>query len=118
MLLGSFDIGQFCSKTSEILQFIGYIVTVIKIAIPVVIVMFGVIDFGKAVIAAKDDKMKESAKTVGRRLLAGVIIFFIPSIILWVFGAVSGYREISDNESGWKVCETCVLSPWKCKVGK
>jgi len=116
MLLGDFSINAFCEETSDILQFIGYIVTIIKIAIPLLIIILGIIDFGKAVVAAKDDKMKDSAKSLGRRLIAGVVIFFIPSIVLWLFGQVAGYKDTKDGEKdGFKICEDCILTPWDCK---
>ena len=112
MLLGNFDVAGFCTETASLLEFIGYIVTVIKVAIPVLIIVLGIIDFGKAVVAAKDDKMKDSAKSLGRRLIAGIVIFFIPNIIIWIFSAVNGYNE--SNPGDFKTCETCVLKPWEC----
>jgi len=117
MLLADFSIAEFCDKTSDILQFIGYIVTIIKIAIPLLIIILGIIDFGKAVVAAKDDKMKDSAKSLGRRLIAGVIIFFVPSIVLWLFSQVSGYKEDPNTgeKGGFSKCQTCILTPWDCK---
>jgi surface polysaccharide O-acyltransferase-like enzyme len=114
MLLANIEISEFCSKTAAILQFVGYIVTVIKIAIPLLIIILGIIDFGKAVVAAKDDKMKDSAKSLGRRLIAGVVIFFIPSIVMWLFESLTEYN--SENKDAFNNCRTCILHPFDCKV--
>ena len=107
------EIGDFCAKSSGILQFLGYVLLVFKIAIPLLIIFYGVFDFGKAVTSGKDDEIKKSAKTLMLRAVAGVIIFFVPSIVMWLFGAVAQYRD-ADSNVNFGNCRTCVLAPWNC----
>ena len=102
------DISKFCSDTKELLGFVGYLLLIFKIIIPMVIIVYGMIDFGKAVVAEKDDDIKKSAKSLGRRAIAGIIIFFIPTIVVWVFGQISDYNA---NKNTFKVCEDCLLHP-------
>ncbi len=100
------DINSFCNEAAPLLQFVGYLVLIFKIAIPVVIIVMGMMDFGKAVISEKDEDIKKQAIKLGRRALAGVVIFFIPVFIKWLFytsGLVSG---ASGKNS---VCVECVL---------
>lgn len=115
LLLMGFDPGTFCSEASEVLQFAGWILTVFKVAIPLLIIALGMFDLGKAVVASKDEEIKNATKRLLYRALAGVVIFFIPSIILWLFGSVNGYKEISPEE--FQVCQDCILKPWSktCK---
>ncbi len=114
MLMG-FNIEEFCSSTGAILQFVGYIVTFIKIAMPLVIIIYGIMDLGKAVVASKEDEIKTGAKRLMWRAVAGVAIFFIPSIVLWLFGTISQYAAASEN-AGFDNCKTCILAPWNCNV--
>lgn len=114
MLLANVELKEFCTQTAAILQFVGYVVTIIKIAIPLLIIILGIIDFGKAVVAAKDDKMKDSAKSLGRRLIAGVVIFFIPAIVMWLFESLTEYKN--DNNTDFDNCRTCILNPFECQV--
>ena len=120
LLSGAVDIGSFCTNASQILQFIGWILTFVKISIPLIIIALGIFDLGKAVISSKDDDVKKASKTLLRRALAGVVIFFIPTIVMWIFGAVSQYNKIAEegNDSGFTVCNDCVLYPWgdNCKT--
>lgn len=112
-----FSIGSFCTEAKEILQFVGYILTIVKLAIPLLIIAFGIFDLGKAVTSGKDDETKKAAKTLMWRAIAGVAIFFIPNLILWLFGTISDYNNAygkDAEERSFKVCETCVLSPWSC----
>lgn len=105
----------FCSEASQVLQFAGWVLTIFKVAIPLLIVGLGMFDFGKAVTAAKDDEIKKSAKTLMYRAIAGVIIFFIPTIVLWLFDTIQGFKN-SKNKIGFDVCKTCILYPWDCDV--
>ena len=59
-ILDGIDVSNFCSEASGILQLVGWILTVFKIAIPLLIIVYGIFDFGKAVTAAKDDEIKKS----------------------------------------------------------
>lgn len=112
-MLGAINIGEFCTEAAGILQFVGYALTIIKIAIPLIIIAYGILDFGKAVTASKDDEIKTSAKRLLWRAIAGVVIFFIPSIVLWLFGTISQYTTGKD---GFGNCETCILNPKSCVV--
>ena len=107
------DVSSFCAEAAGILQLVGWILTIFKIAIPVLVIVYGIFDFGKAVTAAKDEEIKKAVKSLMWRAIAGVIIFFVPTIVMWVFRAVSTYRSM-ENSVNFKNCETCVLRPWDC----
>ena len=115
LLLMGFDPGSFCSQASDILQFAGWILTVFKVAIPLLIIALGMFDLGKAVVASKDDEIKNATKRLLYRALAGVAIFFVPSIVLWLFGAINGYNDMHPED--FQICQDCVLTPWakSCK---
>lgn len=110
-----FSIGSFCTEAKEILQFVGYILTIVKLAIPLLIIAFGIFDLGKAVTSGKDDETKKAAKTLMWRAIAGVFIFFIPSIVIWLFGTIASYNEAADTDNrGFQTCSNCILTPWNC----
>ena len=107
------SIDGLCSEAAGILQFVGWILTVFKIAIPLLIIFFGVFDFGKAVVSGKDDEIKKNAKSLMWRAVAGVIIFFLPTIVMWFFSAVAQYEE-AEGAADFEVCQDCILEPWNC----
>lgn len=111
-----FDISSFCAQTGEILQFAGWILTIVKVAIPILIIAFGIFDLGKAVVASKEDEIKTGAKRLMWRAIAGIAIFFIPSIVLWLFSAVNTYT--SADSQGFANCRTCILKPWSSDCTK
>ena len=112
MLFGDFSISTFCSAASDILGVIGYILTLFKIAIPFIIIFYGMLDFGKAVTAEKPDEVKKSAKRLLWRAIAGILVFFVPTIVLWLFEATTTFKEDGGNSFG--TCRTCLLHPAQC----
>lgn len=106
------NITGFCDEAADILGFIGWILTVFKIAIPLLIIGYGMFDLGKAVVGGKDDDIKKASKSLMYRAIAGVLIFFVPTIVMWLFGTVNGYREMP--ASNFEKCQDCVLEPWNC----
>lgn len=111
VMLGAMD--SFCTTMSGMLKIVGIVLWIFKVAIPLIIVIFGMVDLGKAAAASKDDEIKKALKQLGYRLAAGILIFFIPSIIMWIFGLVTEYNNIMD-ETQFDVCKTCILEPSNC----
>jgi hypothetical protein len=52
-----------------------------KIIVPILVILLGTLDFAKAVISSKEDEMKKAQTTFIKRLLLGIVIFFVPTII-------------------------------------
>lgn len=111
--LGAIDISSFCTEMKDVVQIIGYVLLVFKVAIPILIIAFGIFDFGKAVVAEKEDEIKKQTKRLIYRVVAGIVIFLIPNIVLWIFGLIGDYSSDRDA-AGFSVCETCFLNPGDC----
>ena len=47
------------------------------------------------------------------RAIAGVVIFFVPTLVLWLFGTVRGFSSAQDKVD-FETCEKCILTPWDC----
>ena len=101
-----------CSKLKSPLKFIGYILLIVKIIIPLLLIVFGIIDLFKAVTGGKDGEITKSLKTFVFRLIAGVAIFFIPTIISFIFSLVDGFDSV---ESEFNICQKCILNVSQCK---
>jgi len=94
----------------NLMQIIGWIINIVKIIVPLIIIILGMVDFGKAVIASDDKAINKSTYSLIRRLVAGLIIFFIPTIVF----ALLNLTEVSDEntETGSFVqCTKCMLKP-------
>ena len=100
----------FCAGTATIWQLVGKILFVFKIVIPILVLIFGMIDLGKAVVASKDDEIKKAAKSLLFRALAGILIFFIPTIVGFCFTLADGFNADGD----YSICEQCITNPSGC----
>lgn len=72
---------------------ISTIVTIIKIVVPVLLIIFGMIDFLKSVTASKEDEIKKGQQTFIKRLIAAIIVFFVIQIVQLVVKFASGNDE-------------------------
>lgn len=98
------DAGTFCGNLRGLLTLIGYVITAFKIVIPMLLIVFGMMDVGKAVVGSKDDEIKKSLKSFAMRAMAAVVIFFIPSIVGLIMSAVA--NSGGKDAEGWTACKT------------
>ena len=98
----------FCANTANIWQIVGYFLMVFKIVIPILLIIWGMIDLGRAVIAGKDDEIKKSTKSLAMRAIAAVVIFLLPTIVSMFMGLIGSFSQV---ENDWKTCRTCITNP-------
>ncbi|MBQ7141320.1 MAG: hypothetical protein IJO32_07455 [Bacilli bacterium] len=72
----------------ETMELIREIFGIIKIVVPILLILMGMIDFVKALIANDDQKMKKAQKDFVMRLIIGVVIFFVPSILEYLLSLI------------------------------
>ncbi len=98
----------FCSHTASLWQLVGTVLLIFKIVIPIILIVLGMIDFGKAVISSDDKAISKSAKSLMFRIIAAVVIFFIPTLISFVFSVIA---QFSDVQEDFEVCKLCITKP-------
>lgn len=83
------------------------LIPVIQIGIPIILIVLGMIDLGKAVVASKEDEIKAAQKLLIKRAIYAVAIFFVVFAVNAVFGIVSGTTGDSDIDNAtvkWTDC--------------
>ena len=65
----------------EGLRIVKYIITILKIVIPILLIGYGSYDFFQTVMNPDKDDLMSKAKSFGFRIAAAVMIFLLPSII-------------------------------------
>ena len=104
-----------CSDLWQVWQIIGWVLWIFNIVIPIIIIIFGMIDLGKAVVASKDDEIKKSVKSLAMRAVAGIVIFFIPTLVGVIFRVVDDFAA-DDIQGQYGVCSTCITDPGDCET--
>ena len=104
----------FCSDSQTIWRLIGTVINIVKIAIPVIIIIFAMLDLGKAVMAGKEDEIKNAQKLLIKRLIYGVVIFFVITIVQTIFNLIGHSVSGGDDEDA-QICWKCVTRPEECQ---
>ena len=81
-------------KMSDLLK---NVVKVLRILIPIILNVFGIIDFAKAIFAGKEDEMRKAQLKFIKRLIIGVVIYLIPSLLKLVLNIAHGIWPVVDN---------------------
>lgn len=99
---------NFCGEISNILRVVGYFLLIFKIVIPLILLVLGMIDLGKAVVQSDDKAVSKAVKSLAMRIVAAVCIFFIPDIIGLVLKLVSSDENVNNN---YEICAECIKNP-------
>ena len=99
-------LGGFCSDTSNIWHVLGYVVTVIKIVIPLILIVLGMVDLGKAVVSSDDKQISKSVTALIKRFIAAVVVFFVPTIVSALFNALAIMNDT--EKADYNICVQCV----------
>lgn len=92
------------------MQIVGYILNTVKILVPLILIVLGLVDFGKASISSDDKALSKATSSLFKRFIAGIIIFFIPTIVFAILN-VTGVSNENNNEGSFVKCTKCVLKP-------
>lgn len=57
----------------------------IRIAIPALLIIVGMFDMGKAIVARKEEDVKKAQSLLIKKIIVGIIIFLFPYIIKFIF---------------------------------
>lgn len=96
------NINPIAAKVPEITS---WIVTIIQVAVPIILVIMGSIDFVKAIIGQKEDEMKQKQQIFIKRLITSILIFFVVAITKIIVGTFS-----SANKTSIVNCIDCFIS--------
>ena len=77
---------------------------ILPILVPILLVVFGSIDFVKAVIASKEDEIRKGQQIFIKRLISAVIVFFVFVIIKLIVSIAA------DNKTNVLKCASCIIN--------
>lgn len=95
------------------MKVLSKILVLLKILAPLLIIIFGMVDFGKAVISSEEKAISKSAQSLIKRFVAGIIIFIIPTLV----SALMDVIHLSEEVSSFEACTKCLLKTSECDKG-
>ena len=73
-----------CGFSQRLVAWVVLIMRWVRYIIPVLVIIFGILDFIKAVGADKEDEMKKAQRHFIIRLIAAALIFIVPYILEFI----------------------------------
>ena len=105
MLLGAENL-EFCTNTANIWHLVGLVVYIIKIVIPLILIVLGMVDLGKAVVSSDEKAINKAVGSLIKRFIAAVVLFFIPTIVNAVFRVIGLITDSTDAD--YQTCVECI----------
>lgn len=102
------DATEICGELKPALRIVGIVIWLIKVIVPIILIVIGMIDLMKAVTEKSEDKIKEAQQKLIKRAIAAVLVFLVISL-------VSAVMKIVGDES-YTECMDCITSPWSCNA--
>lgn len=84
-------------------------VLLIQIVVPILLIIWGMLDFAKGVMAQEEDKIKAGQKKFIQRLIAAVIVFLIVATVNFTInmvGSLSG--DGNDAANAWSCAKELI----------
>ena len=75
---------------------------IIQIGIPILLIVMGTIDLGKAVISSDEKEVKSAQKRLIQRFIYAAAIFLVVTLVQVVMGIVA--KGGQGNTTGWQGC--------------
>ena len=83
------------------------VIILIQVVVPILLIIWGMLDFAKAIIASDEDKIKAAQKVFIKRLIAALIVFLTVTIVKLAINLVSSIGA-DDTVAGKNDFTTCV----------
>lgn len=99
-----FQIMDNCQGLGQVINFIkGGVFPLIQIGIPILLILMGSIDLGKAVLSSDDKEIKGATSKLIKRAIAAVAVFFIVTLVTVIMNMISDQGKVKSGNS-WEKC--------------
>lgn len=86
----------------KVMAIVRLLMNVICIIVPIVMIVLGSFDLFKAVTAGKEEDIKKKQSVLIKRVIAGLIIFLVPTIVSILMNLIG----VSEWRTCWNTTET------------
>ncbi len=107
------DLFQIMACNSDLLMIVKFlkrgILPIFQIGIPIILIVMGTIDLGRAVLSSDDKEIKAGTSRLIKRAIAAIFVFFVAtivSLIMGLFGKSGSGVKITDDpdQTNWFTC--------------
>lgn len=104
------DCGKIKHLPYKVIELSNTIISLLQIAVPVILVIMGSVDFVKAISSQNEDNVKKAQGMFIKRLIMGALVFFMFVIVKLIISIIGG-----NTDGIWKCVECFVNNSKSCK---
>ena len=93
---------------NQLFNVVAAAINLIKIAVPVLLIVFGMMDFAKSVVAKDEDDVKKFRKQFISRVVSAILVYLIVFVVQLAVNMVSSVED-QVNEEGQTISDV-----WSC----
>ena len=108
---------SFCDEKGVLktLKIVNIVITISKILVPILLIVFGSIEYGKAALADNQDALEKTTQVLIKKVIVGVMIFMIPTIINSIISFSQSGKDKADSTTGpFTKCALCFAGDKSC----
>ena len=76
----------------------------VQIVIPILLIILGTFDLGKAVIVSDEKEVKTAQSRLIKRFIYAALIFFVTTLVTVLMNIVAAGKDADTNATGWFQC--------------
>ncbi len=100
-----------CGTLAPVWTIFGYIIFAIKVVVPLLLIVTGMIALAQAVMKQDEKDIKKAQGILIQKLIAAVLVYLVITITGVVVGLVMG------GNADWKGCAKCAFHPFDTSCG-
>lgn len=91
-----------------VFNLVHYVILIIQIVVPILLIIWGMLDFAKGLTKGKDEDIKAGQKTFISRLIVAVVVFLVVTIVNLMVGIVASVNPDNTPDKGTMAnCVAC-----------
>jgi hypothetical protein len=109
---------KFCKDVGVLktLRTVSVLIMIAKILVPILIIVLGSINYGKAALADNQDAAEKTTQALIKKIIIGVLIFLIPTIVNSLISLSQSGKDKSDATGEFGNCALCFAGDKQCNV--
>lgn len=90
MLNFLYDCNEFVTNNGKIVDIIRFVYNAVKIGVPIILVVVGMFDMGKAITQQKEDEIKKAQTLLVKKAVAALIVFLMFAFVQLIVNIAGG----------------------------
>lgn len=108
---------SFCNEKGVLkaLKIVNIVVTIAKILVPILLIIYGSINYGKAALSDDHDALEKTTQSLIKKVIVGLMIFLIPTIFNALISFSQSSKDKTDSKTGeFSKCALCLAGDKSC----